>query len=248
MIVQCIECGKDVSTEATVCPSCGFPQKAPNTSEAGSSKSPQSHIYGWIALIAFFLSNFVPAIISPLIVLVAIVFALLEMRQGGKVMGGIALALCLIQVWAIADHFGGLSASMGLTNAKEIEQQAVRKYETTSTNLPANALQIIEEHCSAEWPDDFKMRRYCQDQQQKGVSTLERGLPSGIGASAFKMIRGKCAGEWPTDFKMRAYCESQQFDAYRSLGGSGRDDKAEARCAQQWPDDYKMRRYCESKQ
>jgi hypothetical protein len=245
MIVKCKECGKDVSTEAVACPACGCPQKFEKELPPKAIKQKQSHIFGWIALIAFFMANYIPAIIAPLIILIAIIFSLLEVKQGGKVFGGIVFSLCLLQVWAIADHFGGLSASIGLTNTKQIEKKMVKKYENTNINLPADAALIIEQKCAEEWPNDFKMRNYCQKQQQEGISILDRGMPNGIQPDAFRIIRGKCASEWPRDFKMRAYCESQQYEAYRALQMNNKTSSAV--CAQQWPDDYKMRQYCESK-
>lgn len=247
MIVKCKECGKDVSTEAAACPACGCPQKPAPGSAPETKKQGRSHIFGWIALIAFFMSNFIPAIMAPLIVLIAIIFSLLELKQGGKVFGGIVFSLCLLQVWAIADHFGGLSASMGLTNPKQIEHQMVKKYENANMNLPENTVQIIEQKCAEEWSNDFRMRSYCQKQQQEGIKKLDRGMPTDIEPDAFRIIRGKCAEEWPRDFMMRAYCESQQYEAYRALQTNSRSEASRARCTQQWPDDYKMRKYCESK-
>ncbi len=248
MIVKCKECGKDVSTEAAACPACGCPQKPAERSVSEAKNQGRSHIFGWIALIAFFMSSFIPAIMAPLIVLIAIIFSLLEFNQDGKVFGGIVFSLCLLQVWWIADHFGGLSASMGLTNPKQIEQQMVKKYENANMGLPADAVQIIQQKCAEEWPSDFKMRRYCGEQQQQGIAKLDRGMPTDIEPGAFRIIRGKCAAEWPRDFKMRAYCESQQYDGYRALLSNSRSEASRARCAQQWPDDYKMRKYCENKQ
>ncbi len=246
MIVKCKECGKDVSTEAAACPACGCPLTPRAGSLPKAQKQKRSHIFGWIALIAFFMSTFIPAIIAPLIVLIAIIFSLLEFKQGGKIFGGIVFSLSLLQVWLIADHFGGLSASVGLINPKQIEQQMVKKYENQNLDLPANAVQIIEQKCAEEWPNDFRMRSYCQKQQQEGIANLNRGMPHDIDANAFRIIRGKCTNEWPRDFKMRAYCESQQYEGYRSLQANSQTNSSRARCAQQWPDDYKMRKYCES--
>lgn len=174
--------------------------------------------------------------------------ALFEVKQGGKAFGGIVLALSLFQVWAIADHFGGLSSSLGLTNPKQIEEQTVQRYESASMEVPADFAQIIERKCAEEWPSDFSMRNYCSTQQQDAISTLRRGKPNDVGADAFRIIRGKCADEWPRDFTMRAYCETQQYEGYRSLQSGGAGQTVRARCAQQWPNDYTMRVYCEGKQ
>lgn len=247
MIVKCKECGKDVSTEAVACPACGYPQKPASESVPEAKKEGRSHVFGWIALIAFVMSAFIPAITAPLIVLMAIIFSLLEFKQGGKVFGGIVFALCLLQVWSIIDHFGGLNASLGLTNSKQIEEQTVKKYANVSMDVPADAVQIIEQKCAEEWPNDFRMRKYCHDQQQKGIVQLMGSNPTDINPDALRIIRGKCAEEWPRDFRMRAYCESQQYEGYRALRASSRSEALRTRCAQQWPNDYRMRDYCERK-
>jgi len=248
MIVKCRECGHDVSTEAAACPSCGCPQQpiAPTESHT-TARKPKSHVYGWVALVAFLMSNFIPAILAPLVLLVAFAFAAMEINQGGKTFGGIMFALCGLQAWFIADHFGGLSGSLGITDPKQIEEVTARKYSTTNLNVPADANQIIEQKCTEEWPNDFRMRRYCQEQQREGIATLSRGQPASVNRDAFMIIRGKCAEEWPRDFKMRAYCETQQYESYRALQTASGDDPQRGRCAQQWPNDYRMRQYCERK-
>lgn len=247
MIVKCKECGKDVSTEAAACPACGYPQRPADTPVPEAKKQATSHIFGWVALIAFLMSNFIPAIIAPIIVLVAIVFSLLEIKGGGRIFGSIVFFLCLVQVWAIANHFGGLNASLGLTNPKQIEQQTLKKYEGIDLGLPANSASIIQEKCSEEWPADFRMRSFCEGQQQEGIAKLNIGMPPDVQPEPFRIIRGKCANDWPRDFKMRAYCEAQQYEGYRSLQATGSSVGSRARCAEKWPEDYKMRKYCESK-
>lgn len=247
MIVQCKECGKDISSEAAACPSCGYPQQQAAGPNAPQDARKQSHMFGWLALVAFVMASFIPAIISPLVVLVALVFATLEMKRGSTAFGGVLLLLCLVQVWWIMDHFGKISASLGLVDTKQIEQQTVRKYENVSLSAPANASQIVSEKCSQEWPNDYRMQNHCREQQEKGIATLNMGAPSGIDEGPFRIIRGKCAEEWPRDFRMRAHCENQQFDGYRALQSTSASEALRAGCAQQWPSDYRMRRHCESR-
>lgn len=249
MIIKCKECGHDVSTEAAACPSCGCPQQPqPTVAKPSSGTAKQkSHMYGWVALIAFLMSNFIPAILVPLVVLAAFVFAMLEINKGSKVFGGIMFALCALQVWFVADHFGGLRGSLGITNPKQIEEATAKKYSTTNLNIPANAEQTIEQKCAEEWPSDFRMRRHCQEQQRKGIAALDQGRPTSVSQEAFVIIRGKCAEEWPRDFRMRAHCEGQQYDGYHALQATSGNDARRGSCAQQWPNDYRMRKHCESK-
>ena len=247
MIVKCRECGHELSTEAAACPSCGCPQQplTPGMKSGKLAKQPKSHVYGWVALISFLMSNFTPAIIAPLVVIAALVFTVLEIKQGSKTFGGIMFSLCALQAWFIADHFGGISSSLGLTNPKQIEEATASGYSSTNLNVPTAANEVVEQKCREEWPNDFRMRVYCQNQQHEGIAALSAGEPTGVSHDAFVIIRSKCADEWPRDFKMRAYCETQQYESYRALQATTADAPGSGRCAQQWPDDYRMRQYCE---
>jgi hypothetical protein len=77
--------------------------------------------------------------------------------------------------------------------------------------------QIIKEHCTAEWPDDFFMQKNCSEQQRKAVLGLKKGRPADVSESDFLIIRRKAALDWPKDFFMRASQEQQQYEALRSL-------------------------------
>jgi hypothetical protein len=254
----CARCGRTIRVGDTSCRHCtgelvweetatgSFCQR-PTTAASPSppvATEKRSHLFGWLALAALFMSALTPAVMAPLIVLIALACSGLEVKQGSKVFGAILIAFGLLNVWVIADHFGGFSASLGLTNPKQIEERTVRKYEATSLKVPSAAPQILTQKCADEWPNDFRMRSYCEGQQRDGISKLEGGQPSDIQADAFTIMRGKCAEEWPRDFQMRAYCESQQHEGYRSLQSSSGNGALRARCAQQWPDDYRMQQYC----
>lgn len=245
---KCRECGKEISTEAIACPSCGCPQQpAKETAEAIEPEAQKkSHIYGWIALISFLMSNFIPAILAPFFVLFGLVFAALEIGRGAKAFGGILFALCVLQAWFVIDHFSGLSGSLGITSPKQIEEETAQKYATVQSGIPSNVDQIIEQKCELEWPNDFSMRSYCHDQQRQGVAALRQGRPQTVSQDAFIIIRGKCAQEWPQDFSMRSYCESQQYQGYSALQQTTNNQALRGGCAQQWPNDYQMRQYCES--
>ena len=83
---------------------------------------------------------------------------------------------------------------------------------------------VIQAHCEKEWPDDFKMRLYCVNEQKEGLSALREGKPNDISEQDFGTINRKCAGDWPSDFKMRAYCHQEQYEAVRELRGGTTND------------------------
>ena len=96
---------------------------------------------------------------------------------------------------------------------------AYKKFKKVQHTIPAAAQAylgsagVIREHCKQDWPSDFVMRRYCEEQQRKGLEQLKRGKSPRISSKEFQIVRRKCARDWPTDFMMRAYCEEQQFEA-----------------------------------
>jgi hypothetical protein len=120
----------------------------------------------------------------------------------------------------------------------------------SSTKIEATTA-TIRAKCAEEWPDDFRMRAFCERQQEEGLRTLQAGPPvSGREAS---VIREKCTEEWPRDFRMRAFCERQQADGLRTLqagpGASGPEASIiRNKCAEEWPRDFRMRAFCERQQ
>jgi hypothetical protein len=69
----------------------------------------------------------------------------------------------------------------------------------------------IRMKCATDWPDDFRMREYCEKQQRDALRALQgRSMNA---TRDHETIRRKCAADWSDDFKMRDYCERQQLDA-----------------------------------
>jgi hypothetical protein len=84
------------------------------------------------------------------------------------------------------------------------------------STLPSDgAVATIRTKCAADWPDDFRMRAHCQEQQDAAFATLRRRAMSG--SSEDRTIRRKCATDWPDDFRMRNYCEEQQLKGLASI-------------------------------
>jgi hypothetical protein len=77
--------------------------------------------------------------------------------------------------------------------------------------------QTIKAHCVSEWPEDFQMRAWCEDQQREGLRALAIGKPDDITQEDFAIVQDHCTKEWPDDFQMRAWCEVQQLKGIREL-------------------------------
>ena len=95
--------------------------------------------------------------------------------------------------------------------AKHRVESAARSSAEPPSDSVANAM--ISSHCTGEWPDDFRMRKYCQDKQEEGLEALRSRQLSG----SLAVVRNKCADEWSGDFRMRDYCEKRQLKALREL-------------------------------
>jgi hypothetical protein len=72
----------------------------------------------------------------------------------------------------------------------------------------------IRAKCEEEWPSDFRMRVYCEQQQKEAQAALGRRVMT---SPAQQTIRANCQNEWPRDYRMRNYCEEQQLKALQQL-------------------------------
>jgi hypothetical protein len=99
---------------------------------------------------------------------------------------------------------------------RSIKAQEAEMLARSSAEPPTDqeASAMIREHCAKEWPDDFQMRKFCEDQQYEGLRALRARSMIGTPLAS---IRTKCAIEWPDDYQMRDFCEKQQLKALEEL-------------------------------
>lgn len=76
---------------------------------------------------------------------------------------------------------------------------------------------LISERCEQEWGTDYRMRKYCADQQYLAVEKLRIGKPEDVPDDVFLVIRSQCRNQWGSDFNMRRYCEESQINAFRDI-------------------------------
>jgi hypothetical protein len=75
----------------------------------------------------------------------------------------------------------------------------------------------IEKHCEEQWPDNYRMRAFCIEQEERAVGQLRAGRPADIPENVFRRIRRHSAEQWPTNFSMRLFTEQEEFKSYRKL-------------------------------
>jgi len=90
---------------------------------------------------------------------------------------------------------------------------------TSSDPAVATVTTLIRNKCAKDWPEDFRMRAYCEKQQVEALSKIAKRNDAGTMKTPDGLvIRAKCMREWQDDFKMANYCEEQQLKALASLG------------------------------
>jgi TIR domain len=89
--------------------------------------------------------------------------------------------------------------------------------QTASGDEYADAQAMIEKHCAGEWPDDYSMRAFCMEQQERALTQLRAGRPQDVPEDVFRKVRQRAAEQWPRDFSMRLFTEQQEFQSYRRL-------------------------------
>lgn len=72
----------------------------------------------------------------------------------------------------------------------------------------------IQGHCAKQWPDNFQMRVFCEEQQTDALAKLT-ARQMGVGDLA--TIRATCEKQWGENYQMRNFCEEQQLEALRKL-------------------------------
>lgn len=75
--------------------------------------------------------------------------------------------------------------------------------------------EIVKAHCAKEWPTDFRMQAFCNNQQVQGM--LNIGNRNMRDTAEHRTIRAECIKQWGTDFRMVDHCEQQQLKALDDL-------------------------------
>jgi hypothetical protein len=87
---------------------------------------------------------------------------------------------------------------------------------TTASADPivGTVLTIVRTKCAKDWPDDFRMRAFCEKQQIEALQKIAARNDAGtMKTPAGRVIRNKCMQDWRDNFKMANYCEEQQLKA-----------------------------------
>ena len=80
----------------------------------------------------------------------------------------------------------------------------------------------IRTRCRDEWPSDFRMQKYCRDNQEEGYEEFWRVVKTFRARSEddANITIANCVKDWvdeTPDWRMLAYCMENQYEAFLEL-------------------------------
>jgi len=130
--------------------------------------------------------------------------------------------------WPVSANTGGGAAASEAPPAASDANAAAPA--STLAGLPDFIAGSIRAQCAVQWPDDFRMRVYCEKQQREGLDKIAGRGEFMKSKPALQAIRLKCLKEWSKlgamrngertliiDFRMNNSCEEQQLKALGEL-------------------------------
>lgn len=112
--------------------------------------------------------------------------------------------------------WGAVRTAQSVADNPKSDVKAVRQGNGNDDDFK-NGQAIIEKHCEEQWPDNYSMRAFCIQQEERALNKLKDGRPSDIPDDIFRRIRRRCAEQWPTNFGMRLFTEQEEVKSYRKL-------------------------------
>ena len=92
--------------------------------------------------------------------------------------------------------------------------------------LKTEDISLMREHCARDWPDDFRQRVLCENQQIRAFQKLLAPPPRDVTLKDYSAATASCSKEWPDDFRRRAHClESQLAEMRRHHELNGEEPK-----------------------
>ena len=76
---------------------------------------------------------------------------------------------------------------------------------------------MLREKCAKDWPEDFRKRAQCEQQQIRGSQRLQSPPPRWISLKDYSVAMASCAQDWPDDFRMRARRLEERFSETKRL-------------------------------
>ena len=95
----------------------------------------------------------------------------------------------------------------------EVYQYTNAAGRVVQTNIPQtkqeNPGTVVSRHCREKWDGDYKMMKYCMDNQMESNRRLHHFPPD---------IIQPCIEKWGENYRMIEHCAKEQSEAKRRLG------------------------------
>ena len=123
--------------------------------------------------------------------------------------------------------------------------------------VSASAAESIKQFCKSKWNDDFRMLKYCMDQESAAKSWIDQNMDEK--ETKDRQVLDRCRNKWATDFSMIKYCIEQAAQGARDINKIAANMKGKVElktiissCVEKWSDefgpDYNMIAYCMKQQ
>jgi hypothetical protein len=164
---------------------------------------------------------------SPTRVCLATLLALVAIPVGAQTLAeASAAAKKVAHDWPASTNLGTPAPAPILTNSDLPDVPAATPSSAAVERLAAS----IRPKCALDWPDDFRMRAFCEKQQRASLDQIHSRNALMQSSPALTKIRLKCLTDWSKlgpmvngertlliDFRMNNHCEETQMKALASL-------------------------------
>lgn len=112
----------------------------------------------------------------------------------------------------------------------------------------------VRARCDAEWGNDFRMVKFCLNQQRAAGVAVDAFDAAAAPGSPDRTILDGCTVEWGTDYRMIRFCIDQQVAARGALTRSDTGipgdvaDVIRRQCDAEWGNDFRMVKFCVDQQ
>lgn len=107
-LIQCVECGRQISDQAPTCPGCGAPA---NLRSMPDGQSKASNTMGTVAIVLGLASIMMPYFAAVFLVPATFVTGIIAFRKGQRKLGAVAIVLAILGIIGIVSVSNKISGA-----------------------------------------------------------------------------------------------------------------------------------------
>ena len=133
---------------------------------------------------------------------------------------------------------GGFIISNGSSYSRPSSSSSTRSVSSSSSRYTDSSFSsIIMSQCKDKWDTNYRMVKYCVNNQKTAKRNLSRQNIS-------PTIKRQCEAKWGTNYRMVKYCVDNQTTAKGDLTRQNIDPTIKRHCKDKWGTNYRMVKYC----